>query len=86
MKNNSKATMIELQPLNPRHRLVEAIDHLPNCCAKMSKYIKLAEIVIMQVFGYVENEWCFSLLDIMKRKLRKRLTMHLDVCSTVLYS
>jgi len=58
---------------------VEAIDHLPNCCAKMSKYIKLAKIVVVQVSGYVEDECCFNSLNIMKKKLRKRLTMHLDV-------
>ncbi len=46
---------------------------------KISKYIKLAKIVVVQVFGYVEDEWCFSSLNIMKSKLRKRLMMHLDV-------
>jgi hypothetical protein len=45
----------------------------------MSKYIKLAKIVVVQVFCYVEDEWCFSSLNMMKNKLRKMLTMHLDV-------
>jgi hypothetical protein len=39
----------------------------------MSKYIKVAEIVVVQVFGYVEDEWCFSSLNIMKKNFLKKV-------------
>jgi hypothetical protein len=32
--------------------------------AQFSEYVKLAEIAIVQVLGSVEDEWCFSSLNL----------------------
>jgi hypothetical protein len=45
----------------------------------MSEDIKLVENVIMQIFGYVEDEGKFNTLDFMKNKLKNQLTTHLGV-------
>jgi hypothetical protein len=45
----------------------------------MPKYIKMAEIIVVQVIGSMEDEWCFSMFSFMKTKLRNRLMTHLDV-------
>jgi hypothetical protein len=45
----------------------------------MSKYIKLNEIVVMQVFGSTKGERCFNTLSFIKDKVKKWLTIHLDV-------
>ncbi len=37
----------------------------------------------MQIFGYVEDEGSFSMLNFMKSKLKNQLIAHLDVCSTL---
>jgi len=46
---------------------------------KIPKYIKLAELVVVQVIGYVENECFFSTLTFIKTKLWNWLTMHLEL-------
>jgi hypothetical protein len=35
------------------------------------------------MFGYVEDEGSFSMLNLMKRKFKNWLIAHLDVCSTL---
>ncbi len=45
----------------------------------MPKYIKLAKIVVVQVIGSVEDEWCFNMLSFMKTKLRNWSTTQLDL-------
>jgi hypothetical protein len=45
----------------------------------MSKYIKLAKIVVIEVLGSIEDEWCSSTFSFMKSKLQNRLTTHLDL-------
>jgi hypothetical protein len=34
---------------------------------KMSKWFKLVEICMVQIFGFVEGEWCFITLFFMKK-------------------
>jgi hypothetical protein len=43
------------------------------------KYIKLAEIVIVQVIGSMEDEHTFNTINLMRLKLRNRFTSHLDL-------
>jgi hypothetical protein len=45
----------------------------------MSKYIKLVEIVVVEIISSMENEWCFRTLNFMKTKLMNRLMTHLDL-------
>ncbi len=46
---------------------------------RISKYIKLVEIVVVQIFGSLEDERCFNTLSIIQKKFRNQLTTHLDV-------
>jgi hypothetical protein len=36
---------------------------------KILEYIKLVELVVLQVIGLVKDEWCFSTFTFMKTKL-----------------
>jgi hypothetical protein len=54
----------------------------------MSKYIKLNEIVVMQVFGSTKGERCFNTLSFYKRQSQEMVDYsfgccHLNVCSKV---
>jgi hypothetical protein len=40
--------------------------------------MKLADIVVVSMLGFVEDEWTFSMFAFMKDKLRNRLGLHLD--------
>jgi hypothetical protein len=44
----------------------------------LSKFKKVAEIVVTTVLGKVEDEHIFSILGFMKSKLHNRLSSHLD--------
>jgi hypothetical protein len=44
----------------------------------LSGDLKLGEIVVVLVLGYVKDEWTFSMLAFTKDKLRNRLGPHLD--------
>lgn len=46
---------------------------------KIYEYIRLDELVVMQVIGLVEDEQCFFTLTFMKTKLKNRLTKHLEL-------
>jgi hypothetical protein len=43
------------------------------------KYIKLAEIVIVQVIGSMEDEHTFNTISFMRSKFKNRFTSHLDL-------
>jgi hypothetical protein len=47
---------------------------------KLSKYIKVVEITMVQILGSIEDERTFSNLVFMKSKLHKKLTTHLNLC------
>ncbi len=62
--------------------------HWPNCGSTLSlhdswtqipKYIKLVEIVVVQVICLVEVEQCFPYTNFVRSELRKRLTTHLKL-------
>jgi hypothetical protein len=49
---------------------------------KLSKYIKLVEIVTIQVLGFIEDEWTFNIASFMKNMLQlNHPSMHLDMCT-----
>jgi hypothetical protein len=47
--------------------------------SSFSKYVKLVELAMVQIIGSVEDEKCFSILALMKSKLRNMLTTHLTL-------
>ncbi len=48
---------------------------------KLSKFMKLVEIVITQVFNLVEDECTFNTISFMKNRLQNRFNIHLDLCT-----
>jgi hypothetical protein len=44
------------------------------------KYIKLVEIIAIQVIGLVEDKWTFNTIVFIKKKLHNCLNTHLDLC------
>jgi hypothetical protein len=45
----------------------------------LSEFLKLAEIVVVLVFGSMENECIFSMFTFMKDKLHNRLGPNVDI-------
>jgi hypothetical protein len=43
------------------------------------KYVKLVELVMVQIVGSMEDERCFYTLAFMKSKLQNKLTTHLPL-------
>jgi hypothetical protein len=57
------------------------VDHNNNnvlLIQQLSEYLKLVEIVVVSMLGFVEDERTFSTLAFMKDKLCNRLGLHLD--------
>lgn len=46
---------------------------------KLSKFMKLAEIIIVQMFNSMEDECNFNTISSMKNKLWNKLNIHLDL-------
>jgi hypothetical protein len=46
---------------------------------QLSEFLKLAKIVVLSIFGFVENECSFSTLAFMKDMLRHRLGLTLNM-------
>jgi hypothetical protein len=66
--------------VNPIIRMWSRIQSSPLLVLKVNEYIKVAEIVMVQVLGSVEDERTFSNLAFMNNKLHNKLTTHLDLC------
>ncbi len=48
-----------------------------NCCLIFfPEYLKVAKIAILHVFGFVEDEWCFNFVALLKNKVWNRLNNH----------
>jgi hypothetical protein len=80
MLHNFETTLHEKDHLNPRMRLwcKTSISIVLNL--NLSEYIKLAEIIVIQVIGLVENEQTFNIVAFMKNKLCNHLGTHLVLC------
>jgi hypothetical protein len=57
------------------------IQSSPLLVLKLSEYIKVFEITMVQVLGLIEDEKTFSNLVFKKSKLHKRLTTHSNLCA-----
>lgn len=44
-----------------------------------SKYVKLVEVIMVHVLGFVEDEHCFSLVSFLKNKMCNHLNQHLQL-------
>jgi hypothetical protein len=65
--------------VNPLTKLWKTFSSSQIFVKKILEYIKLAELVIVQVIGSVEDERCFSTLTFMKTKLQNILTTHVEL-------
>jgi hypothetical protein len=43
------------------------------------KYLKVVEIAMVHVLGFVEDEWCFNFIAFLKNKVRNRLNNHREL-------
>jgi hypothetical protein len=41
------------------------------------EYLKVVEIAMVHMLGFVEDEWCFNFVAFLKNKMRNRLNNHL---------
>jgi hypothetical protein len=48
-------------------------------CAHLSKFLKVVELVVVQIMGSVEDEKTFSTLTFMKTRLQNKFCEHLDL-------
>jgi hypothetical protein len=79
MMSNAQAAMSHSTNENPMSRLWRKLSSNGLMSAKLSEFMKVAEIAHVQVLGSVEDERTFSSLSFLKNKLRNRLTTHLDL-------
>jgi len=56
------------------------ISHFTILSHSISKYVKLAKIVMIQVLGSMEDEWVFNNLDFIKTKICNWLIDNLALC------
>jgi hypothetical protein len=80
MMSNSMAACEPPYTVNPVTKLWRMLDANTALVAHFPEYIKLAQIAMVHVLGFVEDERCFSSLTFMKDRLRNRLVAdHLGV-------
>ncbi len=80
MSHNVEAVVHEPSNVNLVTRMWLKIQSFPLLVLKLSEYIKVVEIAMVQVLGLIEDERTFNNLVFMKSKMRTRLTTHLDLC------
>jgi hypothetical protein len=80
MMQNSKVILWEESSLNLVTKLWHKINANPILNHKLSKSMKLVEIVVLlAMFGLVENKHTFDIMSFMKSRLRNQLNTHLDL-------
>jgi len=79
MKSNACTTMVKLLDVNPLTPLWHILSTFRVLACALPKYFKLVEIVMVQVFGSVEDEQCFNSLAFCKSKLCNRLPTNLGL-------
>lgn len=65
--------------MNPLSSLWQKLDSNALLASKLSEFVKVAEVIIVTVLGFVEDERTFSTLNYMKSKVRNNLDDHLDL-------
>lgn len=81
MLHQSKAILWEENEFNPLIRIWCKIFTSAILNHKISKFIKLVEIVTLQVLGFVEDECTFNTINFMKARLGNQLNPHMDFCT-----
>lgn len=79
MVYNIKPILCENNELNPFNRLWWNFFMFAILTHKLSDYMKLVEIAIVQVLSFVEHKHTFNIVSFMN-KLWNRLNIHLDLC------
>jgi hypothetical protein len=74
MGHNSDLVLHEENDFNPHTRLWCKVYGSPLLNHKLLKFIKMIEIIVIQVFGFVKNEHMFNIVAFMKTKLQNYLT------------
>jgi hypothetical protein len=80
MNHNVEIVMQEPSNVNLVIRMWLKIQFFPLLVLKLSGYIKVVEIAMVQILGSIEDEKTLNNLTFMKSKLHNRLTTHLDLC------
>ncbi len=78
-KSSCQVGMVEPHNYNLLTRLWKQLPTFQNVVHQMLEYIKLTKVTIVQIFGLMEDEWCFNTLNFMKSTLQNRLTTHVDL-------
>ena len=74
MKSNSANAIRKQVDQNPLTCIWRTISASKVLSSSLTEYLKLAEIGLVQVIGSMEDEGCFSALNIIKNKNRHHLT------------
>jgi hypothetical protein len=74
MGHNFDPVLHEENDLNPLTRMWCKVFGSTLLNHKLLEFIKLTEIIVVQMFGFVENEHTFNIVAFMKSKLRNYLT------------
>ncbi len=80
MSHNAKMVMQEPLYVNLITLTWLNIQFSPLLVLKLIEYIKVVEIIVVQILGSIEDEKTFNNLTFMKNKLCDRLTAHFDLC------
>lgn len=83
MVHNAEDVLAEQNDLNPVTRIWRKVAASTILAHKLSEFMKLVELAVVQILDSTEDERTFSNLSFMKNKLRNRLTTHLDLCVRV---
>ncbi len=78
MKTQVPKAMAEPFDTDPMTKSWVTISNNAILIERLSEYLKLADIVVVSILGFVEDEWTFSMFAFMKDKLCTRLGLHLD--------
>jgi hypothetical protein len=81
MGHNFDPVLCEENDFNLFTRMWCKVSGSPFLNHKLSKFIKLAEITIVLVFGFVKDECTFNIMAFMRTKLHNQLSTHLDLCT-----
>jgi hypothetical protein len=78
MKMKAPKAMVEPFDTNLMTKLWVTININTLFNQRLNEYLKLFDIMVVVVLGYVKDEQTFSTLPFMKAKLQNKLGLHLD--------
>jgi hypothetical protein len=80
MNHNVEAMIREPSNVNPITQMWLKIQFSPLLVLKLSEYMNVVEIVVLQVLGLIADERTFNNLTFLKSKLHNQLTTHFNLC------